>query len=146
MNALIVQIDLFHALGELPRNLDEVLERGKDIQYSSKSRFDTKRLKELGDLRETLSRVLARLPPALKSSPDVKKLAAVCDTGDITIAHLINRRLEHSAQSKDCEFSRTTVNELWAEGLADVRRAIADAEWMEPRELGHGVRVYDLTR
>jgi NTE family protein len=145
MNALIVQVDLFHALGELPRNLDEVLERGKDIQYSSKSRFDTKRLKELGDLRETLARVLAKLPPALKSNPDVQKLAAVCHTGDITIAHLINRRLEHSAQSKDAEFSRSTVNELWAEGLADVRRANADVEWMEPRELGHGVRVYDLT-
>jgi NTE family protein len=41
MDALIVTIDLFHALGELPRNIDEVLERGKDIQYSSKLRFDT---------------------------------------------------------------------------------------------------------
>ena len=146
MDALIVQVDLFHALGELPRNLDEVLERGKDIQYSSKLRFDTKRLKELGDLRETLGRVLAKLPPTLKSNPDVQKLAAACDTGDITIAHLINRRLDHSAQSKDCEFSRTTVNELWAEGLADVRQAISDVEWLEPRQLGHGIRVYDLTR
>ena len=146
MNALIVQVDLFRALGQLPRNLDEVLERGKDIQYSSKFRFDTKRLKELGDLRETLGRVLAELPAALKSKPDVKRLAAVCDTGDITIAHLINRRLEHSAQSKDAEFSRTTVNELWAEGLADVRQAVADREWMEPRELGHGIRVYHLAR
>jgi NTE family protein len=146
MNALIVQVDLFHALGELPRNLDEVLERGKDIQYSSKLRFDTKRLQELGDLRETLSRVLAQLPSALKSKPDVRKLAAACDTGDITIAHLINRRLTHAAQSKDCEFSRATVNELWAEGLADVRRAIADVEWLEPRKMGNGIRVYDLTR
>ena len=146
MNALIVQVDLFRALGQLPRNLDEVLERGKDIQYSSKFRFDTKRLKDLGDLRETLGRVLAELPEALKSKPDVKKLVAVCDTGDITIAHLINRRLEHSAQSKDAEFSRTTVNELWAEGLADVRQAIADREWLEPRELGHGIRVHHLTR
>jgi NTE family protein len=146
MDALIVTIDLFHALGELPRNIDEVLERGKDIQYSSKLRFDTKRLKELGDLRESLGRVLAKLPPGLKSNPDVTKLAAACDTGDVTIAHLINRRLEHSAQSKDCEFSRSTVNELWAEGLADVRRAVADVEWLEPRQLGNGIRVYDLTR
>ena len=38
---LMVQVDLFHVLRELPRNLEEVLERGKDIQYSSKLRFDT---------------------------------------------------------------------------------------------------------
>jgi hypothetical protein len=87
-----------------------------------------------------------KLLPGLKSNPDVKNLAAACDTGDISIAHLINRRLEHSAQSKDCKFSRATVNELRSEGLADVRQAIADVEWLEPRQLGHGIRVYDLTR
>jgi len=34
---------------------------------------------------------------------------------------------------------------VW-EGLADVRQAIADGEWLEPRRLRHGIRVYDLTR
>ncbi len=48
-------------------------------------------------------------------------------------------------QPKDREFSRATVNELWAEGLADVRHAVADVEWLEPRQLGR-LRVYDLTR
>ena len=31
-SALILQVDLFKATGKLPRNLDEVLERQKDIQ------------------------------------------------------------------------------------------------------------------
>jgi hypothetical protein len=31
-------------------------------------------------------------------------------------------------------------------GLADVRRAMADVEWLQPRQLRHGTRVYDLTR
>jgi hypothetical protein len=30
---LIVQVDLFRATGELPTNLDQALERAKDIQY-----------------------------------------------------------------------------------------------------------------
>ena len=38
------------------------------------------------------------------------------------------------------------VNELWAEGPADVRRAMADVEWLEPRQLAHGLRINDLTR
>jgi len=64
----------------------------------------------------------------------------------ITIAHLINRRLPYSAESKDDEFSRVTVTELWAAGLEDVRRATANIEWAKPQEPWEGVRIYDLTR
>ena len=47
INAPIVQVDLFSGMGELPKNLDQVQERAKDIQYSSKTRFNTKRIEEL---------------------------------------------------------------------------------------------------
>ena len=38
-NARIIQVDTFNAEGDLPRNLGQVLQRAKDIQYSSKSSF-----------------------------------------------------------------------------------------------------------
>src|SRR5262249_51805436 len=104
LNALIIQIDLFSAKGELPTNLNEVLERTKDIQYSSKTRFNTKRVKELNQLHEVLGRLLENMPPELRNSPDGRELYRLCDQGDITIAHLINRRLKYSAQSKDYQF------------------------------------------
>ncbi len=146
LNALIVQVDLFSAKGELPANLNEVLERAKDIQYSSKTRFNTKRVKELNTLHEVLGRLLEQLPPALRNSPDGRELYRLCAQGDITIAHLINRRLTYSAQSKDYDFSRTTVNELWAAGLEDVRRSVANADLLKARDAGLGMRVYDLTK
>jgi len=146
LNALIVQIDLFSARGELPQNLNQVLERAKDIQYSSKTRFNSTRVKDLNKMHVALGRLLAKLPPSLSNDPDVQALSKLCNGGEITLAHLINRRLSHSAQSKDYEFSRTTVNELWAAGLQDVRRAVANVDFIRPRELGLGMRVYDLTR
>jgi NTE family protein len=146
LNALIIQIDLFSAKGELPMNLNEVLERAKDIQYSSKTRFNTKRVKELNELHKVLGRLLERLPPELRDSADGRELYRLCDQGDITIAHLINRRLQYSAQSKDYEFSRTTVNELWAAGLEDVRQAVAKVDLLKPMQATLGMRVYDLTR
>jgi len=146
LNALIIQVDLFSAKGELPTNLNEVLERTKDIQYSSKTRFNTNRVKELNEFHDVLGRLLERLPPALKDSPDGRELERLCDQGDVTIAHLINRRLKYSAQSKDYDFSRTTVNELWAAGLEDVRQAVARFDMLKARTAGPGMRVYDLTR
>jgi NTE family protein len=141
-----VQIDLFSARGELPQNLNQVLERAKDIQYSSKTRFNSKRVKDLGLMHEVLVRLLAKVPAKFKDDPDVVALNKLCNVGDITLAHLINRRMSHSAQSKDYEFSRATVNELWAAGLEDVRHAVANIDFLRPMEVGFGMRVYDLTR
>jgi len=146
LDALIVQVDLFSAKGDLPTNLNEVLERAKDIQYSSKTRFNTKRVKELNELHEVLGRLLAKMPAELRDSADGRELTRLCAQGDITIAHLINRRLKYSAQSKDYEFSRTTVNQLWDAGLADVRQAVAKVDLLQPTDSALGMRVYDLTR
>jgi NTE family protein len=146
MDALIIQVDLFNAIGEIPSKFDQVLEREKDIQYSSKTRFNTLRVKELAEIRTTLRRLLDKLPPALADDPDVQRLSKACEAGKITLAHLINRRLSHSAQSKDYEFSRATINELWVAGREDVRIAAAKKDWAEPEELWEGMRVYDLTR
>ena len=46
--ARIIQVDTFNAEGELPRNLGQVLQRAKDIQYSAKSRFNIERIQEIG--------------------------------------------------------------------------------------------------
>ena len=96
--------------------------------------------------RSSTATCKAALPAKLRTDPDVLRLSALCDTGRITIAHLINRRLSHSAQSKDYDFSRATVNELWAAGLEDVRRSVANFRSMKARKLGDGVQIYDLTR
>ena len=146
VNALIVQIDLFSARGELPSNLDQVLEREKDIRYSSKTRFNTKRVKEVESLRLALGRLMRKMPAELHDDPDYKLLRPTVEKQrQITIAHLINRRLSHSTNSKDYEFSRATVRQLWEAGLEDVRRACAHPEWLQPTEVLPGVRIFDLT-
>jgi NTE family protein len=145
ISALIVQVDLFSARGELPVNLDQVLERAKDIQYSSKTRFNTNRVKELEGFRHALARLLKKLPAKLRDDPDYKLLAPVAEhKRQITIAHLINRRFPTSTNAKDYEFSRATIDQLWEAGLEDVRRTCAHSEWRKAREVVSGVRVFDL--
>jgi len=146
ISALILQVDLFSAVGEPPQNLGQVLERAKDIQYSSKTRFNSNRVKELEEVRQALGRVLQKLPPELRTDPDVQRLAATCKRADVSLVHFINRRYSHSASSKDYEFSRATVMELWDTGLNDVRRTVANPQWQEAKEPGSGIGVYDLAR
>ena len=141
---LIIEVDVFNARGELPRNLDQVMERAKDIQYASKLRLNADHFRELGAMRAALGRLLCKLPDGLKDDPDAQKLAPLCDDREFTIARLINRRTTKSGNTKDYEFSRATVDEAWAAGLEDVRHSKAKIEWMQPMDLGPGVHVYDL--
>jgi NTE family protein len=146
ISAFIVQVDLFNARGELPVNLEQVQERAKDIQYSSKMLFNIDRVKELEELRHALGRLLRKLPAELHDDQDYKALAPLAHhKRQITIAHLINRRVATSIDAKDYEFSRATVRQLWEAGLDDVRRNFARRELLEAREVVNGVRVYDLS-
>jgi len=146
LRALILQVDLFSARGEMPVNMDEVLERQKDIQYSSKTRMNTNRVQDLEALRESLARVLERLPAKLKSDPDVKALARVAEGRRVSVVQLINRRLEHSSQFKDNEFSRTTVHALWASGRDAVRQTAVHPDWRKACAARRGLHAYDLIR
>jgi NTE family protein len=144
-DALVFQVDLFSAAGEVPRNLEQVEERVKDIQYASKVRFNAARLKEFEDLRAAMHRLIEKLPEALRSDPDAERLKAISTRGAVTLIHFTNRHGTQSSHFKDAEFSRATVDELWEAGETDVREAIAHPEWRHLTDLGHGIRVYDIT-
>ncbi len=146
LSALIVQVDLFSARGRLPVNLDQVLERAKDIQYSSKTRFNTARVAELEEFRHALVRLLNKVPAKLRNDPDYKRLAPLCaGRREISILHLINRRSPDSTSAKDYEFSRATMERLWEAGLDDVRLSCSHQRWEQARALEDGVRIFDLT-
>ena len=144
LKGLIVQVDLFSAKGELPLNLDQVMERQKDITYSSKSRLNTSRVKESQKLRYALHRVLELLPEELRAHADVKALEAMGHRSHVDILHLINRRYGYTSASKDNEFSRATVNQLWASGLEDARYAFAHFGSLATSEGTEGIRVFDI--
>ena len=145
MNALVLQVDVFSGAGEMPQNLRQAQERVKDIQYASKTRLNTTRVREIEELRGALHRVIEKLPAALKSDPDVERLTAISTRGAVALLHFINRHNTQSANFKDFEFSRATVTDLWNGGLEDARRAIASPKWKEAMELASGIGIYDMT-
>ena len=142
--ARIIQVDVFNSQGELPRNLSQVSERAKDIQYASRTRLNIEQIREFGELRAACRRLMGKLPPALKSDPDAIKLAAACDERSWTIIRLINTRLSRSGLVKDYEFSRATISEAWAAGLEDVRRSVSGWDKIRPAT-GPGIVVYRPT-
>ena len=59
LNTLVFQVDLFSARGVLPRDIQEVLARQKDITYSSRTRYTTDVYRRLHNLKMLLAKALA---------------------------------------------------------------------------------------
>ncbi|NWG73550.1 MAG: patatin-like phospholipase family protein [Rubrivivax sp.] len=146
MNALIVTVDLFSGLGGLPQNLDQVQERVKDIQFQSKTRFSYEQVRAIEDMRSTLADVIAKLPATLRADPQVRKLEAISRRGPLSVVHLVNRCDTKSSDFKDYEFSRATVEDLWAAGRDDAQTVLRHPQACRVTDLGNGVRVFDLRR
>ncbi len=140
----MVQINLFPNRNEAPHDMMEVMERIKDIQFSSKLRFSTAQLKQLGELRASIGRLLAKMPAQLKDNPDVRRIGSYYDNRRWTIAFMTDTYQSKAGQWKDADFSRATINERWAGGVEAVRSSLANRDWVTPEEHVPGVRVYYL--
>jgi NTE family protein len=141
---LIFQVDLFPARGALPRNLNEVGERDKDIRYSSRTRAVTDTLRRQHDLRHSINMLWEKLPADLRSGPETALLDEFRCVTTMDIVELIYRPEHALGQSKDYEFDRQAMETRWAQGLSDAREALMAAPWLEPMPPEVAARTFDV--
>jgi NTE family protein len=132
-DTLAFQVDLWSAIGPLPRNLLDVEERAKDIRYSSRTRWVTRELERERHLARVLREVLAKLPPSKrKDDAWCREAQALATDKRFNVVHLIYQEKEWDSQAKDYEFGAQSMRDHWASGLADVRRTLAHPDWLAP--------------
>jgi NTE family protein len=146
LNTLVFQVDLFSASGVLPRDIQDVLARQKDIMYSSRTRYTTDVYRRIQNLKMLLAKALAKVPQDDLNDEDRRRLAELADLPEITILHIIYQQKAYEGHAKDYEFSGTSMREHWQSGYEDTRRTLKRQEWMTMPAPGSGVVVHDVHR
>ena len=141
---LIFQVDVFPARGCLPTNLDQVNERDKDIRYSGRTRLTTDTLREKHDVRHAINELHKLLPPDIANTEQAKRLYEYGCVTEMDIVQLIYRPIEPQGALKDFEFSRSTMEARWQQGLSDARTTLHASAWLAPMPKELGVRVFDV--
>jgi len=141
---LVFQVDLFPAVGPMPRNLIEATEREMDIRYSSRTRMNTDMALRVRHARRLVRRLLAQLPEELQQGPVAAELAKLSQENALTVVHLIYRRAAYESSAKDYEFSRATMLEHWAAGMEAVKRSMKDKALILTTPSPGGARVFDI--
>src|SRR6201991_697500 len=142
---LIFQVDLFSARGDLPNSLLEATEREKDIRFSSRTRMNTDKNKQIHNARRAVRDLISKLPDYLKNDPSVEFLAKVSRESTVTVVHLIYRSKNYESSSKDYDFSHVAMVEHWSAGVRDVHLSMRHEGWLERPQTDETMVTYDLT-
>jgi NTE family protein len=142
---LIFQVDLFSARGPLPVSLLEAAEREKDIRFSSRTRMNTDKNKQIHNARMAVRDLIGKLPDYLKNDPSVELLRRASKENTVTVVHLIYRSKNYENSSKDYDFSHVGMVEHWGAGARDVHLSMRHKDWLERPQSGETMMTYDLT-
>jgi NTE family protein len=141
-DTLAFQIDLWSAVGELPRDFIHAAVREKEIRFSSRTRAATDQYKDAQKLRRAVAEHLKQLPDDLRKRPEAQRLAEQASEKVSNIVHLIYRSKPYEGIAKDFEFSHPTMEEHWRAGYEDAVRSLSHPEVLQ-RPDKQGVRTFD---
>ncbi|MGP8122778.1 MAG: DUF3734 domain-containing protein [Xanthobacteraceae bacterium] len=143
-DTLVFQVDLWSSRGQIPHNMDEVITRQKEIQYSSRTRASTDEFKRVHRLQRALATLVNRLPEELCEHEDVRLLRTAASRNVHNLVHLIYRAQNHEGHSKEYEFSRLSMHDHWRAGYHDALRTLRHPEVLARPTSADGVSTFDL--
>jgi NTE family protein len=146
LNSLVFQVDLFSARGMLPRDIQDVMARHKDIMYSSRTRYNTDVYRKTHDLKVRLYKALSKVPEERLGDDERHLRDRMSSLPDIAILQLIYQQKAYEGDAKDHEFSGTSMREHWASGFEDTKRTLKRREWIRMPDEGMGLVVHDVHR
>lgn len=145
-DTLALQVDLWSAQGPRPRSMMDVLERMKDIRFSSRTRHGTRTVELAQQLRSALKELIARLPDR-KLPPHLSKaLAPYLDDRVFNVVHLIYQSGAHERQHKDYAFGRIPLQHHWDAGRRDMALTLDHPEFFDLPDRDVGVATHDVHR
>ena len=145
-SALVFQVDLFSARGPIPRDMADVLAREKDIRYSSRTRLTTDRYLQVCKLERRLRSLLDRLPDDLLSEDERRLKRDWRQLPRLSILQLVYQQRVYEGETKDYDFSASSMRRHWLAGYRDTERTLRHGDWLAmPAEEG-GIAVHDIHR
>lgn len=127
VSSVIFAVHLWNPVGAEPTTMGEVLNRHKDVQYSSRIASHITRQQETHRLRHVIDQLARRLPESERNSPAVRELTDYGCQTRMHVIRLLAPQLENETHTKDVDFSVKGITRRWRAGYAHTK-AVLDCE------------------
>jgi len=142
-NSLIFAVHLWNAMGEEPGTIWEVLNRHKDIQYSSRVASHIARQRQIHHMRHIIRDLGKMLPEDVRTRPEVRDLTGYGCHTVMHVVRLLAPQLENENHTKDVDFSPTSIRTRWEAGFANTMRALEQEPWKNKFDPLDGVILHE---
>ena len=118
-NSLIFAVHLWNPMGAEPSTIWEVLNRQKDIQYSSRVASHIARQQQMHRLRHVINELGEAAAGGRAQQPEARELAAYGCPTRMHVVRLLAPRLDNENHTKDVDFSPGSIRKRWEAGYAE---------------------------
>lgn len=142
-DSLIFAVHLWNPVGAEPTTMAEVLNRQKDVQYSSRIASQITRHQQAHRLRHVINELAARLPESERDRPEVRELVAYGCQTRMHVVQLLAPQLSQEHHTKDIDFSSAGIKQRWEAGYAHTKAVLARKPWVGQFDPLSGVILHD---
>ena len=127
-NSLIFAVHIWNPRGDEPTTINQVLNRQKDLQYSSRAGNHIRRQQQLHQLRHIVAQ-LGRAIPEAQRTPEIKEMMKHGCLIRMHVVRLLAPMVEGEDQFRDIDFSASGIRARWDAGYAETTRVLAASPW-----------------
>ncbi len=143
-HVLCFMVNLFNSYGLNPTNLDEIMKRKKDIEFSSKFNKIITLYQQIQELKNSIHLLSQYVPHSERSKPELKLCMSRGHQSTISLVHFLYQEDISELSSKDYEFSYKTIKERMAKGYQDGKKAAKLAPWLQPISATEGIAIHEM--
>ena len=120
-----------------------MLNRQKDIQYSSRVASHIARQRQLHHMRHIINDLAGLLPDDVRGAPQVRALTAYGCPTVMHVVRLLAPQLDNENHTKDVDFSPGSIRTRWEAGYENTMRALEQAPWERAFDPLDGVILHE---
>jgi NTE family protein len=144
-SALVFAVNMWHPTGPEPKSVFDVLERVKDIQFSSRLNDHVARQLETHRLRRIIAELSRHLPQEYRANPGTRDMTAFGCTTLMHIVQLLAPRLGHENHIKEMDFTPQGIEARWKAAYNDTKRVLDRAPWLGEFPAMEGVILHNAS-
>jgi NTE family protein len=131
-NSMVFAVHIWNPHGPAPETIWEVMNRQKDVQYSSRAVSHIQRQRQIHKLRHIIAELSKMLPVDVRRNNEVAEMAAYGCLTRMHVVRLLAPALDHEDHSKDIDFSAAGIRRRREAGYRDTIQTLEKAPWRNP--------------
>lgn len=142
-NGMVFAVHLWNPHGKEPETIWEVMNRQKDVQYSSRAASHIKRQRQLHKMRHIIAEMTALIPAEALASLKQRGLTGYGCTTQMHVIRLLAPALDYEDHAKDVDFSADGIRQRWEAGYRHTCETLEKAPWRAEVDPSEGFVLHE---